>query len=548
MPRSIRPLPERATRILHNGVVHTQWHNGGWQTAQAIALAGDRVLATGDNAAIMSLAAPLAQRTDLNGRCVIPGLIDSHNHMLATGLNAALVDLSAARSIGDVLEAMRARAEASEGWLISSSRWHESQLSEQRFPTRGELDGVAPERPLLIRRGGHNVVVNSVALSLAGIDERTPDPPGGTYVRDANGSLTGHVIGAPAYARIVRLLPETTQGERLTAIERACRMYNAAGITAVIEPGLSAEEFRAYQRARRAGSLTVRTSLMPRLVPGTTPEALASAVESLRGWPVTTGFGDDLLAVGGIKVGADGGVETNFLREPFAFADDPTSPRGKPQVSAENLTAFCVEAARLRWQVGVHCVGDAAIDLVLDAYAAADRAHGIGDLRWTLIHMTLAHPDQIARARALRLCIAAQQPLIYSLGAGWLKYWGEERAAAASPLDLYARSGLPVGGGSDSPVTRFEPLIGISSSATRATELAGVLGPEHAISAGEALRWYTSGSAYLMNAEERLGVLTPGALADLVVLSGDPLATNPEEIASISVEETLLGGETVFAR
>jgi len=162
--------------------------------------------------------------------------------------------------------------------------------------------------------------------------------------------------------------------------------------------------------------------------------------------------------------------------------------------------------------------------------------------------MTLAHPDQIARARDLRLCIAAQQPLIHALGAGWLKYWGAERAAAASPLDLYARSGLPVGGGSDSPVTRFEPLIGIWSSVTRATELAGVLGPEHAITAAEALRWYTAGSAYLMNAEDEIGALTPGSYADLVVLDADPLAVNPDAIPRIAVEETLLAGDTVYAR
>ena len=549
MPSSARgTLPERATRIFFNGIVHTRWDRGGWRSASAIALAGDRVLATGDDDAIRALAASGAQRTDLQGRCIVPGLIDSHNHMLTTGLNAVHVDLSTARTIGDVLAAFRARAEAADGWLISSSRWHESQLAERRFPTRVELDAVAAERPLLVRRGGHNVVANSAALALAGIDEAITDPPGGTYVRDGSGRLTGHVIGAPAYARITRLLPETTQGEQVTAIERACRMYNAAGITAVIEPGLGVEEFRAYQRARRAGSLSVRASLMPRLAPGTTAATLESALAALRGWPVATGFGDDLLAVGGIKVGADGGVETNYLREPFAFADDPDSPRGKPQVSAENLAAFCIEAARLRWQMGIHCVGDAAIDLVLDAYAAADRAHGIGDLRWTLIHMTLAHPEQIARARDLRLCIAAQQPLIYSLGAGWLKYWGSERAAAASPLDLYARSGLPVGGGSDAPVTRFEPLIGIGSSVTRTTELAGVLGPEHAITAAEALRWYTSGSAYLMNAEDRLGALAPGMLADLVVLSADPLSASPAAIASIAVEETVLGGETVFAR
>lgn len=533
-----------ATRVLYNGTIRTQ--DAQRTRGSAIAIAGDRVLATGDAAAMRALAAPGAQLTDLHGRTVVPGLIDSHNHLLQTGLNAALVDLSGANTVGEVLAALQQRAASADGWIVSSSRWHESQLAEARFPTRAELDAAVPHAPLLVRRGGHNVVANSVALRLAGIDESTPDPPGGTYVRGADGRLTGHVIGAPAYLRITRLLPEATERDRVAAIARACALYNAVGITGVIEPGLDAAEFRAYQAALRVGTLSVRTVLMPRFAPGTTAETLATSLAGLRAWPAATGFGDELLAVGGVKVGADGGVETNFVRQPYAHADDPASPRGKPQVSAENLAAFCIEAAALGWQMGVHCVGDAAIDLVLDAYAAAQAAHGIAGRRWTLIHATLAHPEQIERARRLALCIAAQQPLIYALGAGWVKYWGPERAAAASPNDLFAASGLAVGGGSDSPVTPYQPLLGIWSSVTRATQLAGVLGPEHAIGAAAALDWYTRGSAYLSFDEGRRGSLEPGALADLVILGADPLAVPADEIKDIPVEETILGGATVY--
>lgn len=533
-----------ATRILYNGTVRTQDHHRSVTTA--IALAGDRVLATGDDGAMRALAGRGAQSTDLCARTVIPGLIDSHNHLLQTGLNAALVDLSETHTVGDLLAALRGRAVTAGGWIVSSSRWHESQLAEARFPARDELDAAVPNAPLLVRRGGHNVVANSAALRLAGIDESTQDPPGGTYVRGADGRLTGHVIGAPAYVRITRLLPETAAQDRIDAIARACALYNAAGITGVIEPGLDPSEVRAYQAARRAGSLTVRTVLMPRFAPGTTPDLLDAALARLRAWPTTTGFGDALLAIGGIKVVADGGVETNYVRQPYAHADDPTSPRGKPQVSAANLATFCVEAAALGWQVGVHCVGDAAIDLVLDAYAAAGAAHGLAGRRWTLIHATLAHPEQIERARRLDLCIAAQQPLIYALGAGWVKYWGPERAADGSPNDRFAASGLPIGGGFDSPVTPYQPLLGIWSSVTRATQLAGVLGPQHAIGAAEALDWYTRGSAYLSFDEGRRGTLETGKLADLVLLGADPLAVPAHEIKDIPVEETILGGETVY--
>ena len=534
-----------ADRVFYNGSVHAM--DDARTVATAIALAGERVLATGDDVEMRSLAAPGAEAVNLRGRTVIPGLIDSHNHMLSTGLNAEHVDLSSARTIGDVLSAIGRRAAQTDGsWVVTSSRWHETQLAEQRFPTGDELDGVVPGIPVLIRRGGHNVVANSLALKLAGIDEAIADPPGGTYVRGTDGRLTGQVIGAPACGRLTRLLPEPASAQLSSAIKRANRLYNAAGLTGVIEPGLTPVELRAYQALHADGKLTVRTVLMPRLAPGTTEESLDRALESLRSMPLLTGFGDELLCIGGIKIGADGGVETNFVREPYTHADDPASPRGKPQVNLRNLSAVCIEAARLGWQVGVHCVGDAAIDLVLAAYQAADVQHSIAALRWTLIHMTLAHPEHFDAARRLRLCVAAQQPLIYALGAGWVRYWGHERASAASPLAAYAASGLPIGGGSDSPVTPYQPLLGIWSSVTRATQLAGVLGPEWAITPAEALTWYTLGSAYLSFDEHRRGSLEPGKLADLVILGADPFRVPLDEIKDIPVEETLVGGRTVY--
>ena len=535
-----------ADRGYYNGTIQTM--DAGEATADAIALAGDRVLAAGETPAMRALAARDAIQTDLRGRTVIPGLIDSHNHMLGTGLNAQYVDLSGAATVNELLAALSERAAQTRAgvWVITSSRWHESQLTERRFPTRGELDAAVPGNPVLIRRGGHNVVVNSASLALAGVDETTVDPPGGTYVRDADDKLTGHVIGSPAYSRITGLLPAPTQQTLLDAIRRATRLYNAAGLTGVIEPGLGPSEFRAYQQLHEQGELTVRTVMMPRISPGTTEADLQRAVAMLEALPLRTNFGDNLLKTGGIKIVADGGVEANFLRDPYAYADDPAAPRGKPQVSPENLGAFCQVAARLGWQVGVHCVGDAAIDLVLDAFVAADRVCSVAELRWTLIHMTLARPEHFDRARALRLVLAVQQPLIYALGAGWVKYWGEERASRGSPMRAYVESGLAVGGGSDSPVTPYQPLLGMQSSVTRATQLAGVLGPEWGITPAQALRLYTTGSACCSFDETRRGSLEPGKLADLVVLGADPLRVNPDEIAAIPVEQTLVGGRVVY--
>lgn len=543
-----------AGQVYYNGVVRTMDDHG--TVAEAVALAGERVLAVGSSDEMRALAGTGAALHDLCGRAVLPGLIDSHNHLLQTGLNLGAVDLSAARTVADVLDAIRQRAAVTPAgeWVVTSSRWHETQLAEGRFPTRRELDAVAPAHPVLIRRGGHNVVANSAALARGGVDESTPDPPGGTYVR-RDGELTGHIIGAPAYGRIVGQVPAPDESRMVAAIREASGRYAAAGLTGVIEPGLTAEQIAAYGRAEVEGALAVRAVLMQRIVPGTTPDDLARADAA---WPrlMTTyetdravrndAAGAGLTRLDGIKIVADGGVETNFLREPYAFTDDPSSPRGKPQVSLENLTAVCRLAARDRRQLGIHCVGDAAIDLVLDAFEAANAEHPIAPLRWTLIHMTLAHPEQIERARRLGLVLAVQQPLIYALGAGWVKYWGEERASRASPMRLYAESGLPVGGGSDSPVTPYQPLLGIWSSVTRATEYAGVLGPEWGCTVEQALRMYTRGSAWCSFDEHRRGQIAPGFLADLAVLAADPLAVPVADLPALPVEMTLVGGRVTF--
>src|SRR5262249_20550440 len=233
--------------------------------AEAIAVKHGRIMAVGDTATIRALAGPGTGQHDLAGLTVIPGFYDSPNHLPSTGLNFFAVDPSATRTVAEVLAAVKARAAITPSgeWVVASSRWHESQLAESRFPTRVELDQVAPNHPVMIPRGGHNRVVNSVAFARAGITRDTPNPPGGTYVRDqATGELTGHVIGAAAFMRIQRLLPPPTAAKEREALENAQKAYHAAGITSVIEPGLEPRELAAFQRLAQSGDLTVRVNAM----------------------------------------------------------------------------------------------------------------------------------------------------------------------------------------------------------------------------------------------------------------------------------------------
>jgi predicted amidohydrolase YtcJ len=516
--------------------------------AQAVAMGGGRILGVGSNDDMRAWINGSAVVRDLGGHTLLPGFFDSHNHMLLTGMDLLAVDLSSARTIADVLQAIERRAASTPAgqWVVSSARWHESQLVEQRFPRREELDRVSAGHPVVLTRGGHNVVGNSLALEAAGIGPDVSNPPGGTFVRDSDGALNGHAIGAAAQLLRGRMPapPEHALHEALLRIERA---YNAAGITSVIDPGLNAAQIAAYKSLARGAAPTVRASLMWRLNPGFDDQSLQSALSQLRSGEVQRELEDNWTRVLAIKLGVDGGVEAGFYREPYVFADDPSSPRGKPAMSQANFEAFCCEAARLEWQVGAHCVGDAAIDAALEAFEAADRVAPIAGRRWTLIHMMLAREDHWSRANRLGLIVTAQQPLVYTLAEGFLKYIGPERTRDLEPLGMYlSRAELPVGGGSDSPVTPYQPLLGIWSSVTRQTHGGGVQGSDWQITPEQALKMYTIGSAFSAIEEHLKGSITRGKFADLVVLDADPCRVEPEAIRDIRVLLTLVNGEVVF--
>jgi predicted amidohydrolase YtcJ len=520
--------------------------------ARAVAIRQGRILAVGTDDEVERWAGPATATRNLDGRTLLPGLYDSHNHMLRAGHNLSEVDLSRARTLGDVLAAIGARAAASRAgdWVTTASRWHESQLAEGRFPRREELDHVAPRNPVLIRRGGHNVVVNSLAFQRAGITRDTPNPPEGTYVRDPEtGELTGQVTEVWAFRRILDCLPPPTTEDHAAALRAIMRVYAELGITSVIEPGLYPAEIAGFRLLAERGEITTRTSMMWRFEPGTTPEALDAALVELTSGRVVPDLADPWLRMLAIKMSADGGVEAGYYREPYTYTDDPHDPRGKIRISLANLTAFATEAARRGWQVGVHCVGDAAADTVLDAYEAVDAVVPIGDKRWTMIHLMNPRPEHWARINRLRLAITAQQPLVYSLGGGFLKYIGAARTWNLEPLRAYlAHCRQPVGGGSDGPTAAYQPMLAIWSMVTRMTEQVGVQGPEWAVTPAEALWMYTYASAWCGFDEQVKGSIAPGKYADLVALSADPRAVEPDAIKEIQALLTLVDGRVVYER
>ncbi len=504
--------------------------------AEALAVVDGRVVAVGSEAEVLGLAGDDTRMLDVEGGAVLPGFYDAHAHLVETGLVSAQLDLSRCASVGELLDAIgRACGERERGsWLVCSGRWHEGRLREQRLPTRAELDRVAPDNPVFLPRGGHLAVVNSRALAAAGIAEDVADPAGGRYERDEAGALTGVVVEDPALRPIQEALPPPSEVDLERAATTAIARFHAAGVTSLRDAWALPSTVRCLTALRDAGRLTLRTRLLVYLDPAT-GEAQLQEVRAQRE------RGGDRLRVAGAKIVLDGGVEGAWLREEHIGVP---GYHGESLWEDEALVRVLLAAARLGVPIGFHVVGDAALDQALRAIERVDAVHQVAGRRWVLEHAFLADAGQIERARALGLIVTVQPHLLHELASALLERFGAQRTARVFPVRAWLDAGVPVAAGSDSPVATYAPMSGVQWLATRES-VAGTIGPEHAMTAWEALRAYTVGAAGVTFDEREQGTLEPGKLADFVVLDRDPLAVPPGEIGAIAVRTTVVGGEIV---
>ena len=384
----------RADLVLYNGRVITV--DGAFSIAEAVAIAGDRIVAVGTTAEMRATAGPAARQIDLRGRALIPGLMDNHLHGAGGGPG---VDLSRARSLEDVYAAIRARAQSTMPGeaIVSNSDWHEAQLKEQRLPLRDDLDRVAPNHPVILIRGGHEYIVNSAVLRRWGVDDKATDPEGGRLTRYPDGRLNGELVDTARSLITLPPPPSRTREEQVAARVAEYKTLNAVGLTTVRHPGISVEDYRRLQDLQQRGLLTMRVNALLR--PGGDAAAMARTLDESG---LHQGDGDAWLRIGGIKLAVDGGFEGGLMRQPYQepWGEGGTF-RGLQTMDRERYTEIVRLLNQRGWRVATHAVGDAAIDMVLDAYERANAQLPITGRRWSIEHAFIGRRDHLPRMKTL---------------------------------------------------------------------------------------------------------------------------------------------------
>jgi len=532
--------------VLINGKVLTM--DGQSSVVEALAVLDGKILATGSNASIKSIITPQTRVLDVAGKTVVPGLIETHAHFKAAGLSEYVVIMNRAKTVVEALDAIKAfAARKKPGEWIVGSGWHPpSQLAEKRYLTRQEIDGVAPNNPVYLRTVGHFSMANGLALQMAGVDKRTPDPSGGSFEKDASGELTGLLVET-AIERVEKAVPPWSEEDEVRQFKIAQGVLNSVGITSVVEGATDARDIRTLQKIAVFGEATLRVGLMFRPEP---PADMSAWEAVISGNGASSGFGDDWLKFAGIKIFYDGGMTLKTALTRDVYPDSHDSYRGIAQQTPERLKQLVSICNRYNWRVGVHAVGDLGIDHVLDAFEAADKEKSIRDRRFILIHASLIRPEQMERAHRLGVRIDFQNAFMWDKAATVERFLGRAVADRAVPTrTLIEKMGIDsLGAGTDFPVNPINPLLNMYVMVTRKDINGKVYGASEAISREQALRLYTSAAARYMFDEGRKGTLEPGKLADLVVLSADYVTVPEDEIKDIKADVTIVGGKVVFQR
>jgi predicted amidohydrolase YtcJ len=522
----------RPDTILHNGKILTMGARE--REVQALALAGSRVLAFGTSKEMLALAGSNSRRVDLGGKRVTPGFNDAHSHPCDSGVQLVTQVALEMDSVEDIQAAIRAKAAATPPgeWVVGCLY---DDTKTPRPLDRADLDAVAPDHPVVVRhRGGHTAFVNSRALTAIKVDENTPDPPHSQFFRDAAGRHNGRVAEDAVLTILALAVKPPTRDDYRKGAALISKMFTSRGITSSCEADGHPETLQAYQDARGAGELLGRFYT----------HISYNDLDKMTAAGVHTGFGDEWVRIGAIKLYSDGSISerTALLSEPYEGLGDF---RGVSRMTRAELYEAVRKSHLAGWQVGTHANGDVAIDTVMGVYEQVLREFPRRDARLRIEHCTVVNADLVRRIKA-----AGVIPLpfaCYVLFHGEkMHFYGEERLKHMFAMRDFIDAGIKVAPGSDYTASPADPMLWLRSEVTRTDSTGHVWGANQRITVEEAIRCSTVNGAYATFEEGIKGTLDPGQLADLVVWDQDLMTIDPMSFTSVKPERTMIGGRWVY--
>ena len=532
--------PPAADLIITNAKVWTVDKSN--PTAQAVATLGDRIVAVASNSDVNNWRGPNTRVIDAEGKLLLPGFNDSHVHFVNGGLALDAVQLNdatspeeCARRIGE-----RAKQTPKAEWIMGGD-WDETKWTPAKLPTKELIDPVTPETPIFVSRyDGHMSLANSVALRLAGVTAKTPDPPGGVIVRDAQGNPTGALKDA-AQDLVHKVIPPLTHEQRVTAVKRALAHAASLGVTSVQNMDPDYEDIAVYSELLQRGELTTRIYAAP----------LITEVDDQTKIGIRHAFGGPFLRIGALKAFADGslGSATAYFFQPFE--DQPNnhgilSDEMHP-VSLMRDRMMKADAAGL--QLCTHAIGDQTISMILDIYSEITKSHGAADRRFRIEHAQHMAAKDFDRFAQLHV-IASVQPYHAIDDGRWAEgRIGHDRASRTYAFRTFLNHGVRLALGTDWDIAPLNPMLTVYAAVTRATldgKNPNGWFPEQKLTVPETVEAYTMGSAYAEFQENEKGSITPGKLADMVLLNDDIFSIPPEKIRDVKVLKTIVGGKIVW--
>jgi len=532
---SVRDATGPADLIVTGATVHTMDPSN--PLATALAVRGQHILAVGSDDDVSNLMGSNTKIIDARGQTVLPGFIDAHSHPLLAE-DAISVNVNLPRIL-DVQAALAMQASLTPiGQWVQGTMYDDTKFEEGRALTRQDIDAVVPDHPVMVRhRGGHTAVVNSRALNLAEITPTTADPVGGRYYREG-GQLTGKIAEPAAFQPFERVgvWPVMDRATRQQSVYLASRSMAASGLTSTTDALGTVDNFIAYQDARAASEMDFRLSFMPIF-----DSEVYNGFKQAR---MASGFGDDMLRIGAVKFLADGSASERTMSRSTPYTNS-SNDYGILTATQEEIHAVVGDAVAHDFRIGIHANGDVAIDMALNAYERVLEGWEGENPRFRIEHCSLVNEPLLRRIKNAGVVPAPFYTYAYYHGNKWGDY-GEEMMESMFAHRSFLDYGIPVAPASDFTPGPFEPMMAIQSMVTRKDVQGRVWGPSQRISVAEAMRICTMNGAYASFEETIKGSLTPGKLADIVILDSDPHDVDPDSIVDIKVLQTILGGRTTY--